>query len=614
MPDDASLEVLLDYLKGTRGFDFTGYKRTTLQRRVAKRLEAVGVASYGDYVDYLEVHPEEFAFLFNTVLVNVTGFFRDPPSWEYLGAEVVPRLLEASSDGPLRVWCAGCASGEETYSLAMALADALGENDYLERVKIYSTDVDEAALTEARHATYSAAAVEAVPSELRERFFERVEQRYAFRKELRRNVIFGRNDLVQDAPISRIDLLTCRNTLMYFNAETQSQILRRFHFALNNWGFLYLGKSEMLVTHAELFKPVSLRRRVFTKVLRPSLHERFGFALPAPAPMGSDLRPGSAAREEAFDAAPVAQVAVDADGNLILANENARVLFGLAIDDLGRPLKDLEISYRPVDLRSNIELAHADHRVVSVQHVAIATASGEPREFDVLITPLYSGDRALGTTITFADVTVQRRLKSQLEGSKHEVETAYQELQCTVEELETTNEELHSTNEELETTNEELQSSNEELETMNEELQSTNEELQTINEELRHRSDELDEVNAFLETILTSMGLAVAVVDRNLTVRAWNSGSTDLWGVRPDEAEGQHLLGLDVGLPVERLKMPLRKILRDGQDRLELVLESTNRRGRTIDCKIVVLSFSADGDEARGAILIMEELQPPAAG
>jgi two-component system CheB/CheR fusion protein len=317
--DDASLDVLLDYLKGARGFDFTGYKRASLQRRIAKRLQAVDAASYGEYLDYLEVHPDEFAFLFNTVLVNVTGFFRDPPSWEYLSAEIVPRLLAASADGPLRVWCAGCASGEETYSLAMLLADALGEQDYLERVKIYGTDVDEEALTEARHATYSAAAVEAVPGELRERYLERVEQRYAFRKELRRTVIFGRNDLVHDAPISRIDLLTCRNTLMYLNAETQAQILRRFHFALNSWGYLYLGKSEMLITHAELFKPVSLRRRVFTKVLHRSPRDRFAFALPVAEPIAGDLRPGSAAREGAFDASPVAQVAVDADDNLILA-------------------------------------------------------------------------------------------------------------------------------------------------------------------------------------------------------------------------------------------------------------------------------------------------------
>jgi len=147
---------------------------------------------------------------------------------------------------------------------------------------------------------------------------------------------------------------------------------------------------------------------------------------------------------------------------------------------------------------------------------------------------------------------------------------------------------------------------------MNEELQSTNEELETINDELRKRSFELDEVNAFLEAILTSMGVAVIVLDRNLTVRVWNAGSTDLWGVRPEEAEGDHLLGLDLGLPVERLKAPLRQILRDGKDRVELVLEATNRRGRQIECKVVALPFSVDGNQTSGAILVMEEMPQPA--
>jgi two-component system, chemotaxis family, CheB/CheR fusion protein len=609
--EDSSLDVLLDYLKHTRGFDFTGYKRTSLGRRIAKRMEAVDVDTHAAYVDYLEVHPDEFAFLFNTILINVTGFFRDSAAWDYLTTDVVPRALEANPDGPFRVWCAGCASGEETYSIAMILAEAMGEKQYLERVKIYGTDVDEEALTEARQASYPATAVEAVPIELRERYFERVEQRFAFRKQLRRAVIFGRNDLVQDAPISRIDLLTCRNTLMYFNAETQAQVLRRLHFALNDWGYLYLGRSEMLITHSDLFKPVSAQHRVFSKVARATLRDRLLFTAHAHDGDVGAL-PGSAAREGAFDAAPVAQIAVDAGGDLILANENARSLFSLSTNDVGRPLKDLEISYRPVDLRSNIELAHADRRGIALAQIAMTSPRGDARELEVLITPLYSGDQMLGTTVTYADVTPQRRLQTQLEGAKHELETAYEELQSTVEELETTNEELQSTNEELETTNEELQSSNEELETMNEELQSTNEELETINDELRQRSQELDEVNAFLETILTSMGVAVIVLDRDLTVRVWNAGSTDLWGVRADEAEGDHLLGLDLGLPVERLKAPLREILRNGQDRVELVLDATNRRGRRIECKVVALPFSVDGNETSGAILVMEEMPQPA--
>jgi two-component system CheB/CheR fusion protein len=608
MTTTAPLDVLLDYLKRTRGFDFTGYKRASLERRIAKRMEEVDIDSHMEYLDYLEVHPDEFAFLFNTILINVTGFFRDAPAWDYVASDIVPRMLESVGDSrPLRIWCAGCASGEEPYTVAIVLAEALGESQYAERVKIYGTDIDEEALHEARHATYAAKAVEAVPEELRDRYFERIEQRYAFRKDLRRTVIFGRNNLVQDAPISRIDLLLCRNTLMYFNAETQAGILNRFHFALNDQGYLYLGKSEMLITHSELFKAVSLKRRVFSKVARPTLRDRLLFAV-QPEQLQPPTEAGSALRDSAADTAPVAQIALDADANVVVVNHQARVLFGLSASDVGRPLKDLELSYRPVELRANIELAHAERRSVELSHVSMTAAGGEVRELEVHVTPLYSGDQLLGTTITYADVTAQRRLQNELEGSRRELENAYEELQSTVEELETTNEELQSTNEELETTNEELQSTNEELETMNEELESTNEELETINDELRQRTLELNEVNAFLETILTSMGVAVVVLDRNLTVQVWNAHSSDLWGLRSDEAEGESLLQLDLGLPLDKLTAPLRDILRNGQTRVEMVLDATNRRGRAIDCRVVALPLSVDGGEISGAILLMEEI------
>jgi two-component system, chemotaxis family, CheB/CheR fusion protein len=614
MTSDGSLDALLDYLKRTRGFDFTGYKRTSLERRIDRRMGEVGIDSHPAYVDYLEVHPDEFVFLFNTILINVTGFFRDPATWEFVSDDIVPRLLEAVGDsGPIRAWCAGCASGEETYTLAMVLAEALGEREYLDRVKIYGTDVDEEALTEARHAIYTAKAVEAVPDALRERYFERHEQRYAFRKHLRRTVIFGRNDLVQDAPISRIDLLTCRNTLMYFNADTQERIVNRFHFALNDWGYLYLGKSEMLIAHSDAFKPVDLKRRVFSKVTRPTLRDRL-LSAARPEPIANPVNEReTAVREIAQDAAPVAQIALDADAAVVLINQQARALFGLGVGDIGRPLKDLEISYRPVELRANLEIAHSERRAVLLSHVPMTAAGGEVRELEVHVKPLYAGERTLGTTVTYHDVTVQRRLQNELEGSKRELEHAYEELQTTVEELETTNEELQSTNEELETTNEELQSTNEELETMNEELQSTNEELQTINEELRERTLELNEVNTFLETILTSMGVAVAVLDRSLTVQVWNAQSVDLWGLRSEEAEGEGLMSLDLGLPVDRLAAPLRDVLRDGGARVELTLDATNRRGRAIACRVVALPLKVDGADASGAILLMEEISGQAA-
>ncbi|MGA9380065.1 MAG: protein-glutamate O-methyltransferase CheR, partial [Phormidium sp.] len=245
-PQDPDFEALLQYLKGNRGFDFTGYKRPSLMRLMKKRIQRVGVENYNEYLDYLEVHPGELNELFDSLLLNVTTFFRDPAAWEVLNQEIIPKILGAKPNNePIRVWSAGCASGEEAYTIAIVLAEALGTEAFKNRVKIYATDLDEDALNQGRQAVYSPKILQNFPAELLSKYFETSGNNYVFRTELRRCVIFGRHDLVHDAPISRLDLLVCRNTLMYFNADTQVRILSRFHFALNDTGFLFVGKAEM---------------------------------------------------------------------------------------------------------------------------------------------------------------------------------------------------------------------------------------------------------------------------------------------------------------------------------------------------------------------------------
>ena len=605
---DATLEELLEFIKDTRGFDFTGYKRSTIQRRVAKRMATAGVERHDDYIDYLELHGEEFAELFNTLLINTTGFFRDPQTWEYMATEVGPPLLAArSAEEPIRVWSAGCASGEEPYTVAMVLARVMGDVAFRDRVKIYATDIDEEALDFARYGAYAPRQIEDLPHDALERFFERTDQRYVFRKDLRRSVIFGRNDLVQDAPISRIDLLVCRNTLMYFTAETQSQILRRFHFALDDEGYLLLGKSEMLITHTDLFAPVELKRRVFRKVIKPTLRDRVR-VMAGNALRGHMSIEAESLREAAFDIGGPAQVVLDHNRALIMANDTARRLFGLGLNDFGRPVQDLELSYRPVELRSHLDALDREPRSSDIKEVRWRIGDAE-RIFDIRLTPLVSDGVSMGTSVAYLDVTESHRLQAQLATSKRELEQAYEELQSTVEELETTNEELQSTNEELETTNEELQSTNEELETMNEELQSSNEELETMNEELRHRTQEVNDVNSFLETILTTIGLAVAVVDRNQRVQIWNGKARELWGVTSDEAEDEHLLALDIGLPMDQLRGQLRAALSGESEREEVVVEATNRRGKPFHCRVTLLPLGSGGDgNTAGVIMMMEAL------
>nr|WP_221379427.1 CheR family methyltransferase [Actinoplanes polyasparticus] len=607
-PTDPEFEALLAYLKEARGFDFTGYKRSSLIRRVNRRMNQVDIADYQEYADYLQVHPGEFTALFNTILINVTGFFRDPEAWEYLSKDVLGPMIAAKPTGsPIRVWCAGCASGEEAYTLAMALSELLGFEAFKDRVKIYATDVDEEQLNEARQATYGERELEAVPLELAERYFEPSNGRFAFRKDMRRSVIFGRNDLVQDAPISRIDLLTCRNTLMYLNAETQATILGRFHFALRDEGVLFLGKAEMLLSHTHLFTPIDLKRRVFRRV--PRLYSRPGVAFADTPPPDEPPTTGlDELRNEAFASSPLAQLSLTSDGLVALSNRQLEKLFGVSSRDIGRPFRDLELSYRPVELRRYIEQVQLERRTMRIADIDIPHG-GDRLNVEVQISPLVGGDGSLlGVNIIFHDVTAARRLKDELEQANQQLEAAYEELQSTNEELETTNEELQSTVEELETTNEELQSTNEELETMNEELQSTNDELQSINDQLRISSTQLDEANDFLETVLTSMEAGVAVVDPDLQIRMWNRRAEDLWGLRAGEVIGQHFLNLDVGLPIEHLQPILRAALGPDARGSELLVDAVNRRGRTISVRVACtpLQHREGGARSDGAIIVME--------
>jgi two-component system CheB/CheR fusion protein len=609
---DDGLERILEYVKENRGFDFTGYKRSTLGRRITKRMEAVHLDDYGLYCTYLDEHPEEFAELFDTILINVTSFFRDSDAWRAVADQAIPDILETTPPPEIiRVWVPGVASGEEAYTIAILLCEALGDEAFRERVKIYATDVDEAALTMGRHATYPRAKLEkALTPERLERFFDSDGTTATFRKDLRRAVIFGRHDLVQDPPISKIDFLSCRNTLMYFTVPAQLRILTTFHFALRPTGYLMLGRSEVLAIRTNLFQASDLDHRLFAP-----RHSGTAVARPIPAlsreatmkpPQDQDIR------VTGFEVAQCPQLLVDTGGELAAANHSARVLFGLNQKDVGRPLQDLEVSFRPLELRSHIEKVQAERRQEVVRAVEMPHGN-DTRVFDVVIVPMTRQNGAVtGTTISFVEVTSQRRLQRDLDQSRAELGSAYEELQSTVEELETTNEELQSTNEELETTNEELQSTNEELETMNEELQSTNEELETINDEFRQRTEELNDVNGFLEAILTSLRSAVVVVNRDVRVQVWNAQAQEMWGLRADEVENDHLMNLDIGLPVDQLHAPLRTAL-NGEDEPEFEVDAINRRGRPIRCRVRMSALRGSDGAVIGVIVLMDADEVPRA-
>ncbi|MBN1193793.1 MAG: PAS domain-containing protein [Methanomicrobiaceae archaeon] len=300
---------------------------------------------------------------------------------------------------------------------------------------------------------------------------------------------------------------------------------------------------------------------------------------------------------------------MDADGILVLANNRARSLFGLSKKDIGRPFSDLELSYRPVELRSPIERVIERRKPASLSDVKKTLPDGTTRHLEVQIVPLIAnGGELAGVSIAFQDVTQSKELEIELLDSKVKLEASYEELNSANEELETTNEELQSTVEELETTNEELQSTNEEMETMNEELQSTNEELETINDELRMRTEEVNMSNEFLKAILASLHSGVVVVDREYNVLIWNEEAHDLWGLRTDEVAGKSLFSLDIGLPTEQLKAPVGEILKDRADFHEQMLDAVNRRGRSFRCQVIATPLIDEHGSRKGVVLLMEEV------
>jgi two-component system CheB/CheR fusion protein len=606
MTDDTHFAALLDHLKRTRGFDFHAYKPGGLERRVQKRLQAVGIESYAEYIDYLEVHADEFRQLFNTILINVTGFFRDPPAWQYISEEVVPRILSRPRKDVVRVWSCGCASGEEAYTLAILFAEAVGRTEMRDRVKVYATDVDGEALDQARQATYTEAQIADVPKALVDKYFEQTPRGYVFDKELRRSVIFGRNDLIQDAPISRLDLLVCRNTLMYFNAEAQARILSRFHFALNDEGVLFLGKAELLLSHASLFTPLDMKGRIFSKVPGPERRDR-GDLLGPGEEEGSAHQQVRKLREAAFDRSPVGEILLDAGGNLVTINDRARALLGAGGRDHARPTFVLDFLARAGGVRGLVDQVRTDMRPASLFGIEWALPGVDVIRLDVYALALADGGALAGVAVFVVDATRTKRLQDELVEARQELEAVSEELESTNEELETTNEELQSANEELQTTNEELQSTNEELETMNEELQSTNEELQAVNDEVRKRGDEVAHANLFLESILRSLRSAVVVVDPEMRVNVWSRKAEDLWGLRAEETLRKHMLTLDIGLPVEQLKAAMKACLNGETAAQELILAATNRRGKSIECEVIVTPLAARDATLHGVIFVMHE-------
>jgi two-component system CheB/CheR fusion protein len=571
---DPALRRLLETLSATYNFDFREYKEPSLARRIRARMSQVHLEKFDEYGRYLEQHPDEHIALFNTVLINVTTFFRDPEAWKFVASDIIPRLVDAAAETrSLRIWSAGCSSGEEPYTMAILLAEHLGERAAEYLIKIYGTDVDEDALAAARHAIYRLDQLKDVPDALVDRYFSHEGQLYRFRRDLRRWCIFGAHNLIQAPPLSHIDMLICRNVMIYFSSELQERILSRFHYAVREGGYLFLGRAESLLARSRLFRPVQLKWRIFERA--PAVARQVAALLPEAAD-GDTAAPGDAIgrvetapglrAHRALEALPSAVMVIDMADTILTWNAAAEALFDVPVTSaVGRKFRDLDVSYRVEGLRARVEDVKARHAPDRIDDARFARRNGNVVHAEISIIPLLEGHRLSAVVVCASEATEQARLKEQMGRISEQHAMAIEELQSTNEELETTNEELQSTNEELETTNEELQSTNEELETTVEELQAANIELGAVNAELEGRSSELNRIDTFHRSLLNSLEHVIAVLDRDAIVTAWNQAAERTWGLAAEHAVSRPFFALPIGEVAQRTRPAFDRVITGGE-------------------------------------------------
>ncbi|HEX3084140.1 MAG TPA: CheR family methyltransferase [Pyrinomonadaceae bacterium] len=527
------LRDLLTFVSQNVNMDFRNYKPSTLLRRISRRMAIVHAQNLRDYDDYVRAHLEEVTELVKGFLINVTGFFRDREAFDFLKDFVVPDLLERGRENGriLRAWSAGCSTGEEAYSIAILLAEVLGSEISDWNIRIFATDLDEEAVGFARRGFYPTKLLDDLPADLIERYFEKIDHGQRVSKSIRQMVIFGNQDLTRGVPFPRMDLVVCRNLLIYLKPELQRDILDLFAYSLHQThGYLFLGKAETAPPSKATFELVNKKWKVYHCVSGPMVLPAHGKPLNARQAEwqaitrridaadrqtpSDEITPLRRINEVMFRYLPIGIAVIDHEYRIVTVNAAARRLLG--IRDLASEQDFLHTSrgLPYTQVRDAIDGAFTDHSTATLND--IASESGSGRFLTLTVMPAHiddSGSQLAVITVTDVTETVitKRRLEDaqgeqtklleelgstnkRLTSMNTELQEANEELQTANEELMLTQEELQATNEEFEATNEELQATNEELETNNEELQATNEELQTTNDELTARSHELQEL------------------------------------------------------------------------------------------------------------------------
>ncbi|MGI9100916.1 MAG: CheR family methyltransferase [Terriglobales bacterium] len=599
--EQLSLSQLVDELASLRGLDLRGYKHTTLERRVRKRMFEVGAGTYTDYLNKIRDDGDEINLLLNTVLINVTEFFRDAPAWDFLRAQIIPSMLRKLKPGDtFRAWSAGCATGEEAYSLAILMADTLGDRLPEFNIKIYGTDVDEEALNVARRGDFSRERLRRLRPEWRERYFYPRGAALRIARDVRRLCIFGRSNVLSDAPISRCNMILCRNVLIYFDTDSQKVILEHLHYALEPGGILFLGKAESKLSGWQKLRSLHPRWRIFQKFSgesdwedRPAMETNMPDTGTDSA-VERELRSFRLHQRYIMEALKSGIMVLDNSDTVTSHNESALAIWGLPVSQItGRQLQSTAVAQRCPEMSAKLDATRGRREPLNFN--CSITVGDEERTIAVSLRPIVNepGER-IATLIHCEDVTTQGKLETTIE----QLESTSEELQSTNEELETANEELQSTNEELETTNEELQSTNEELETTNEELQSLNEELENINEELESRTRELNDLSQRYAQTLQQMPWPVMLLDHDLKIQLWNGAAQRLFGVGSTSVVGVSLdkLPLDETLR-KTLVRRVGSVVQRQQPATITGLQFPKRPGENYDISLTFLTRNESGLE-----------------